>query len=256
MLSITADCMDTFFSVVIPTLNEEEFLPRLLNDLTKQKEQNFEIIIVDASSHDKTRPKASSFKNNLRLRVYNVKHRNVSFQRNYGAKKAKGSYLLFLDADCRIKPSLTRQLKKQIQKKRGLIFLPYVDPEETSAQVKGFYQFINFLIEASQGTTKPFSSVGSVVWERHFFHLIGGFDESLFVFEDQNIVQKAQDWGVRAKFLPSVKVTFSFRRIKKEGKLQSIYKLFLGTFYTLTKGGIKEKIFDYEMGGHLYQKRQ
>jgi len=46
--------MKPFFSIVIPTLNEEKYLPNLLNDLTKQKEKDFEIIVVDGKSEDRT----------------------------------------------------------------------------------------------------------------------------------------------------------------------------------------------------------
>jgi glycosyltransferase involved in cell wall biosynthesis len=50
-----------FFSVIIPTLNEEDYLPKILADFAKQKERNFEIIIVDAASEDKTRERALEF---------------------------------------------------------------------------------------------------------------------------------------------------------------------------------------------------
>ena len=42
--------MKPFFSVIIPTLNEENYLPKLLNDLKVQKEKNFEVVLVDGGS--------------------------------------------------------------------------------------------------------------------------------------------------------------------------------------------------------------
>jgi glycosyltransferase involved in cell wall biosynthesis len=47
--------MQPFFSIVVPTLNEELFLPYLLKDLQNQKEKNFEVIVVDSYSEDKTK---------------------------------------------------------------------------------------------------------------------------------------------------------------------------------------------------------
>jgi len=54
--------MKPFFSIVIPTLNEEKCLPRLLDDLTQQKEKDFEVIVIDGRSDDQTVKKAKNLK--------------------------------------------------------------------------------------------------------------------------------------------------------------------------------------------------
>ncbi len=59
--------MELFFSIIIPTLNEEKLIPRLLRNLSIQKEKNFEVIVVDAFSKDKTKNKVLEFKNNFPL---------------------------------------------------------------------------------------------------------------------------------------------------------------------------------------------
>ncbi|MDO8269590.1 MAG: glycosyltransferase, partial [Candidatus Levybacteria bacterium] len=46
--------MNDTFSVIIPALNEEKLLPRLLEELKKQTDKNFEVILVDANSTDRT----------------------------------------------------------------------------------------------------------------------------------------------------------------------------------------------------------
>jgi len=103
--------------------------------------------------------------------------------------------------------------------------LPYVDPEEKSPEIKSFYQILNFLIDFSQSTKKPFASVGCMIIERKLFNRIGGYNEKVFIGEDHLILQKAQRWGVKAKFIPNIKIKFSFRRIRREGKLQSFSSL-------------------------------
>ena len=248
--------MKPFFSVIIPTLNEERFLPRLLKNLAQQKSKNFEVVVVDGGSHDKTVERASEFIKKLELAVFKVKKRNVSYQRNQGASKAKGRYLIFIDADCQINTIFTKKLESFIKSNKGLIFLPYVDPEESSPEMKSIYQFLNFLIDFSQSTKKPFASVGCMIVERKLFDQLGGYNEKVFIGEDHLILKSAQKWGVKAKFIPTVKIKFSFRRIKKEGKLKSSYKLVKGIYYNIFKGDIKEKIFEYEMGGHHYATKQ
>ena len=56
-------------SVIIPTLNEEKHLPKLLKDLQKQKNKDFEVVIVDAYSDDKTCDKAHEFDDGMDIRV-------------------------------------------------------------------------------------------------------------------------------------------------------------------------------------------
>src|SRR6266480_923896 len=90
------------FSIIIPTLNEEHYLPKLLTDLQKQTQQNFEVIVVDGKSEDNTKEQAISFAKKLPLKFIETPTRNVSHQRNLGAKHALGAYLFFLDADTRI----------------------------------------------------------------------------------------------------------------------------------------------------------
>src|SRR3989344_5888247 len=91
-----------FISIIIPTLNEDKYVPSLLKDLQNQTEPNFEVIVIDGNSDDNTLSSCEIFKSDLKLSLVKVNKRNVSYQRNYGAKHARGDYILFLDADVRI----------------------------------------------------------------------------------------------------------------------------------------------------------
>jgi len=242
-----------FLSVVIPTLNEEDYLPRLLSDLGKQKSKNFEVIVVDASSKDKTKDVALRFSSQFPSMFFTTERRNVSYSRNYGASYAQGNYLVFLDADARINSGFTKNLESVIHKKKGLLFIPYLLPEENSSQAKILFEFVNFFIGLSNNTGRPFSSSGSMICEKYFFSLIGRFNEQLFIAEDHDLIYKALQWGVRAKILPSVKIKFSLRRMKKDGKLNMIYKYFLVSAHLIFRGNVKKKMFAYEMGGQRYK---
>ena len=244
--------MAYFFSFIIPTLNEEKFLPRLLSDLKNQKEKNFEVIIVDGLSEDKTKEIAK--KNwQIPINFFESEKRNVSFQRNLGAKKAKGEYLIFLDADSRVYKNFTQNLKKIINKKKGLVFLPSLVPEKKEPQLDLIFKLINFFVEISQSFPKPFSAGGSIIIDKNFFEKIGGFDEDTYLAEDHNLIYKATFWGVKAKFLSKIKVKFSLRRLKKEGELKLFYKYLYASLYFLTKGKVDKKIFSYSMGGQEYE---
>src|SRR5688572_25766785 len=103
-----------FFSVIIPTLNEAQFLPKLLTDLAAQQEKEFEVIVVDGKSEDQTVSRARGFAEKLTLSVYEVEKRNVSFQRNYGASKAHGRYFIFFDADVGMAATFLKALKEKL----------------------------------------------------------------------------------------------------------------------------------------------
>ena len=92
--------MITELSIIIPTLNEEKYLPKLLQSIVKQKFQGkLQVIVVDGASNDNTVNVAKSFsKSFVDLQVIQT-DMGISGQRNKGVAKAKYEYLLFIDAD-------------------------------------------------------------------------------------------------------------------------------------------------------------
>lgn len=245
--------MKPFFSIIIPTLNEELFVKKILSDLTKQKVKNFEVIVVDGSSQDKTRRIILTYKKQMSILLLKKNPPNLPQQKNFGAKYAKGSYLLFIDADMSISPSFTKVAERLIKKKKGLVFQPYIFPLEKDdyPEVSAIYPLVNKLVEFSQNFNKPFSSGPAMFWERKTFLTISGFDD---IFgEDHQIIRKAHIWGIHPKFLSRLKVLFSLRRMKREGRLLLLYKVLYSHIYLLFNEKLKKKLISYEMGGHLYR---
>lgn len=245
--------MKPFFSIVIPTLNEEDYLPKLLTDLTKQTQKDFEVIVADGYSKDSTKKVTGKFKNELDIKFYQTKLKNVSAQRNFGAYKTRGQYIVFLDADIGLKPSFIKKLNIFIKKYKGLVIIPYLTSEKGDKEYQPLFDISNLLVEFSQNMTKKFSLSGSMIIEKYFFEVIGGFNNKLFTAEDHELIQRASRWGVTPKFMRDNKLTFSLRRWKKEGNLKVIYKYFLTTAYRLFGGEIKNKIIEYKMGGAEYK---
>lgn len=80
-------------SIIIPALNEEKFIPLLLESIKKQDFQDYEIIVADAGSKDKTVEISKNYNAAIVMGGLPAKGRNE------GAKIARGDLFLFLDAD-------------------------------------------------------------------------------------------------------------------------------------------------------------
>lgn len=245
------------FSIIIPTLNEENYLPKLLKDLSKQLNKNFEIIVVDGYSEDKTKIAAKQFSGKFPIHFYGVLKRNLSYQRNYGASKALGKYLVFLDADARISPVFIKNLETEIVKSKHLIYLPKMIPGGGDYSDKILFKLANLLVEISQNTPKPLATGSAMVFNNDFFHLIGGYndkshDKKIFFPEDHEIIMRARKSGVKAKVAKRVQFRFSLRRMEKEGKL-SVLRKYILMVVEMTLRGKTNSNSSYEMGGHMYK---
>lgn len=244
--------MKYLFSIVIPTLNEERYLPRLLEDLRRQYEKNFEVIVVDAHSVDKTKHVALSFRDTLPLQCITSAKQHLAFQRNFGAKKATGKYLIFLDADCELYPSFTKRLAASIKRKGGLLFLPSLVPDKNTSKNKLIFSIVNAVVEASQSIGKPLPTASALFIEKNFFRAMKGYSESTYATEDHDLMLRAKRWGVQAKFLKDVKVIFSLRRVRKEGEWKLLSKYFMSASLMFLNGKVKDGAFPYDMGGHIF----
>lgn len=87
-----------FFSIIIPTYNRANILPRAIQSVLDQEFTDWELIIVDDGSVDDTKTVIASFLDK-RIRYYWQENRELNGARNTGIRLAKGQYLAFLDDD-------------------------------------------------------------------------------------------------------------------------------------------------------------
>lgn len=245
--------MQPVLSIVIPTLNEEGYLPRLLADLSQQKVANFEVIIVDSSSNSRTEDAAFATKHPFPLFFHKVAKQNVAYQKNEGAKKAQGTYLIFLDADSQVHTDFIQGLTKALTKKPGLVYRPYTLPDDKDyLEMETLFFIYNIVAELSFLTSNPLGDGGCLIFTKHFFIHIGGFDEKVQA-EDYDIMRRCVEWGVRPRFITNVKVVMSLRRIRREDKLKLLFKHTFVTFSNLVKLEVKRGTITYDMGGGVIQ---
>ncbi len=87
-------------SIIIPIYNVEKYLPRCLDSVLNQTFKDWQAILVDDGSTDKSGKIADKYaRHDKRFVVVHKENSGVSDTRNYGVKKARSEYLMFLDAD-------------------------------------------------------------------------------------------------------------------------------------------------------------
>lgn len=238
-------------SVVIPTLNEEHYLGKLLDSLAKQSFKDFEVMVVDGKSEDKTQKVASSFANRFKsFTLLVARKRNVAHQRNLGAEKSSGESLLFLDADAVLPRDFIARLFKKAEGYDCVVCLS--KPWQPSTTQKLFYVFVDFTLLASQYFW-PIAPGTNIFVKKKVFKKLSGFDERIDVGEDIDFIQRAKRSGFKYRVFTHPFILVSTRRLEYEGTLRYFLKLVHGLFHLIVKGPIRDRrAIGYELG--MYDK--
>ncbi|SVD46942.1 uncharacterized protein METZ01_LOCUS399796, partial [marine metagenome] len=93
------DCLNPFFSVVIPTYNSANKIHRALESVLSQSFDNFEILVMDDGSTDNTDEVVASFSSTRIIYKWDKNFGGPAKPRNRGITLAKGDWICFLDAD-------------------------------------------------------------------------------------------------------------------------------------------------------------
>jgi glycosyltransferase involved in cell wall biosynthesis len=227
-------------SVIIPTKNEEAFLPRLLKSLQAQTRRPDEVIIADAGSTDRTCEIARSFG----ARV--VEGGLPGVGRNKGAEAAKGDMLVFFDADVQlVEQDFIERSLEQMQE-RGLdIATCDVEPLSDSHLDKVLHKAYNRYVRVC-GSKLPHAA-GFCIFVKADLHAdIQGFDEDVKFCEDHDYARRAAkegNFGVLDKRIP-----VSVRRLNRDGRLNIAVKFALAELHLITLGPIRHNKFDYQFG--------
>src|SRR3989344_5762370 len=102
--------MAVSISVIIPAHDEEKYIRQTLHALKSQTFQNFEVIVVANGCTDKTEEVIKK-RADSSLKLLTLSGANVSRARNYGAGKAEGEILVFLDADTQLAEDALQKIK-------------------------------------------------------------------------------------------------------------------------------------------------
>jgi len=233
-------------SIIIPTLNEESYLPLLLESIKKQDFKDYEIIVSDAGSEDTTLEIARNYG------CIVTKGGLPAKGRNNGAKIARGDLLFFLDADTILPDNFLGESLKEFNSRNidmaSFCLNPVPNNKISMLLMNVFYNKMIIALEK----ILPHAAVGILI-KKELFNQLNGYDEDIKLAEDHDLGRRA---AKHSKFgiIRSAEILVSDRRFKKDGWANIGMKYFLCELHTIFIGPVKSDIFKYKFNHYKDEK--
>ena len=213
MISFVNMKKKVLISVIITSKNEEKIIDKLFKSIFRQTYKNLEVILVDNNSTDNTQKIAEKYK----VKVYSFGPER-SAQRNFGAKKSTGEFLLFLDADMELTTKVIEDCVDKILKEKleGIVI-----PEES--------KWVNFWGEVKTFERSFYSEKGDPItdaarfFSKKVFNKVGGYDEAITGPEDWDLPDRIRAAGY--------KIGRNSQKIYHHEQVVSLINLFKKKFY-------------------------
>ncbi len=194
-------------SIVMPVLNEEKNIEGTLRSLSRLP-GDFEFIVVDGGSTDKTRKIAGKYATVM------ASDRGRAKQMNAGARRARGDVLLFLHADCRLSPDALSKIEISMHDKKivGGALKFHLDDEARP------FKLISFFSNLRARLSKIYLGDHGLYVRKSAFDKVGGFNE-IELMEDVDLCKKLKKEGKLVQ--ANAKIISSSRRLKRQGILKT-----------------------------------
>ncbi|KRN04769.1 glycosyltransferase family 2 protein [Holzapfeliella floricola] len=199
-------CEKPLLTVLMPVYNVEGYIKRGLDSLLKQKNENFEILVINDGSTDKTPEIVESYRHQFKhLKMVSQPNMGLSAARNTGLDNVETPYLTFLDGDDWVEPEFTNHFIKNMSKQdvdlaTSSFFIDYEGKPSKVAHKKNESKVLDRGQMATQ-IIRPGGSVKGYTWNKCYrIDLIRKhnlkFDETISIMEDQyfnlKYLEKAQ----------------------------------------------------------------
>ena len=104
------------YSLIIPVYNRPDEVDELLESLTRQHFQDFEVLVVEDGSSVPCESVVDRYATSLNIHYLKKANSGPGQTRNFGAERSRGEYLLILDSDCVLPPNYLDVIEAELQK--------------------------------------------------------------------------------------------------------------------------------------------
>ena len=187
------------FSVVIPSYKINKLLFKTLSSVFKQTTKPYEIIIIFSNKISEDQNNLL-LKKNKNLKIFFSNNGNVSQNRNYGASKAKGNYLAFLDDDDLWSKNYLKYIEKILNKNKSKLIITWLNKIKNQ-KVSKFKKISQKVKSEDLFNFNPGIIGSNIIVEKKIFKKIGGFDKKLTSSEDKDFFIKFLDKRIKFNIL-------------------------------------------------------
>lgn len=235
-------------SIIIPTLNEEKYLPLLLASIRKQDFKDYEVIVADAGSKDKTLEIARKYGAKI------TKGGLPAKGRNQGAKIAKGNIFLFLDAEAVLPERFLKKVLLEFRERKLGIASCGLEPITKNKAYRILHDILyNWPVRLLENVF-PYTS-NFILVRREIHEKIQGFDQGITLGEDHAYGREAAKIA-KFGFLKLSKLTLLPRRFEHEGWLTISAKYYFCNLYNIFFGNVRSNIFKYNLEKRKKKKKR
>jgi glycosyltransferase involved in cell wall biosynthesis len=201
-----------YFSVIVPVKNGHGVLPRMLDMLSRSElpRESWELIVIDDGSTDDSPAIASEYAD-LVIRLPAPSH-GPGYARNRGVERARGECIVFLDADCLVRPDTLTRLAETMMTRSDVaaVFGAYCDEPEAAGVVSKYRNLLHHYTHAQEPGEAQTFWAGCGCVRRAAFVAIGMYDEWRFSrpqIEDVELGYRLSAHGYRILLQPEIQVT-------------------------------------------------
>ncbi|MDD4636537.1 MAG: glycosyltransferase [Bacteroidales bacterium] len=215
------------FSIIIPVYNRPFEVGELLESLSLQTCNDFEVIIVEDGSTITCEQVVRSYENRLTVRYFVKPNSGRSYTRNYGMERAEGKYLLFFDSDCILPPGYFEQIQKDLKETNADCFggPDRAHASFTPLQKAISYSMTSFLTTggirgSKRGMEKFVPRTFNMGFSKEVYQKVGGFKDMFG--EDIDLSTRIKEAGFSVFLFPDAYV-YHKRRVSLKSFFKQVF---------------------------------
>jgi glycosyltransferase involved in cell wall biosynthesis len=211
-------------SVIIPAHNEEAFIRKCLDSLSKQtlEKKLFEVIVINNASKDGTAGIARKYN----VRVINEERKSVVLARQKGVDVAKGEIIVSADADTVYPQNWLKKIKADFDKNQSLIavvgWIYYTKTPAIFNIFNALNQEVNLFLQKYTGRF-PIAYAANLAFRKAALTAIGGYPKHLVELGDQQYLLYRFFRLGKVVIDPGIRCFTSGRRLQSVGRDIFVY---------------------------------